>query len=130
MVKKPDLKEIVAQIKKLADSPPPLDAPEGAGGGGAPRGGASGGWGGGGGGASAVADIKAMQQAMQNFAQAVTKYSFTKPQKPGDKPQVDDSKKPFNDFITETYMADSPIKGQEFSPDAARQKQQEKQPTD
>jgi len=83
----------------------------------------------GGGAVNPVADIKKMQQAMQNFAAAVTKYSFNKPQKPGDKPTVNDSKKPFNDFITEAYMADSPIKGEEYSTDPTRQTQQQKQPT-
>lgn len=73
--------------------------------------------------------IKAMQDAMQRFAAGVTKYSFKKT-KPGEKPVVDDSKKPFNDFITEQYMTDSPIKGQEYSTDPNRQKLQDKQPTD
>lgn len=90
----------------------------------APRGGGGVGY------SPAIGEIKKLQQAMQNFAAGVTKYSFKKPSKPGEKPAVDDSKKPFNDFITEQYMSDSPIKGQEFSTDPNRQKLQEKQPTD
>jgi hypothetical protein len=81
-------------------------------------------------GANPAIDIKNMQQAMQQFASAVTKYSFKKPTVAHGKPTVDDSKKPFNDFITEQYMMDSPIKGQEFSADPTRQKMHEKQPTD
>lgn len=130
-----NLKKIAEQIKKMAQGADDLGDVWGTGGKTKPQGGGGaarpgGGGGGGGGFVNVVGDIKNMQAAMQNFAAAVTKYSFKKATKPGEKPAVDDSKKPFNDFITETYMMDSPIKGQEFSPDPARQKQQEKQPTD
>jgi len=96
-----------------------------------------GGGGGGGGGAAATTAIKAMQQAMQEFANKVTAYSVEKGKGPPDakgKPtdQVSGERKDFNDFITEQYLATSDVKGVEWSkdPKAMSQADKSKQQTD
>lgn len=148
------LRKIVEEIHKLAQVPPrskgdkvkaaPATTP--ATGGGAPAkstgnvpqrgGGTAKPQGHGGSYISAVGDIKNMQEAMQNFAALATSYGAVKqpsapPGKtPSQAPKVDSRKKQFNDFITEQYLANADMKGEEFTPDEKRTAKDQKQPTD
>ena len=86
---------------------------------------------GGGGSYQVVGAIKDMQTAMQDFAALATTYGSAR-QQPGQAapPKVDSRKKHFNDFITEQYLANSDLKGEEFTPDEKRISKEQKQPTD
>lgn len=81
-----------------------------------------------------VPDIKNMQEAMQEFASVATSYGAAHQQSgpPGKQPpaKVDSRKKQFNDFITEQYLANSDLKGEEFTPDEKRTAKEQKQPSD
>lgn len=124
-------RNLVSQIQKMAQSlgepdftpstggaaPAPKVAPQG-------QGGAS----------QAVGPIKNMQEAMQQFAAVATSYG-TKPQtvapgQPQPAAKLDSRKKKFNDFITEQYLANSDLKGEEFTPDEKRTAKEQKLPTD
>ena len=68
--------------------------------------------------------VKEMQQSIKNFATAVASYSSTKDSNLGTS-----GRKPFNDFITEQYLANSNIKGVEWSKDPTKISQEQKTPT-
>lgn len=81
---------------------------------------------------SVAGPIKNLQTAIQDFAQAVAKYSAAKPQ-PGQPPSpgaIDDKKKPFNDFIVTQYVSGSPVKGEEYNTSQTATNRDSKQPTD
>lgn len=129
-MKKEYLKDIVAQIRKLADDVPP--PPPGLGSDGIPSPPGLGTVPVGGSGYVATGPIKDMQQAMQEFARLVTSYAASQSQ-PGQKPDsqpVNSRKKHFNDFITEQYLANSDLKGEEYTPDEKVVSRDSKQPTD
>jgi len=68
--------------------------------------------------------VKEMQQAIKTFATAVSSYSATKESNLGVS-----GRKPFNDFITEQYLANSDVKGVEWSKDPTVISQKQKSPT-
>lgn len=129
------LKRIVEEIQKLAQSsgaapPPPAGAVIVQGPGGPPQP-----QGGGGGSYQVVGPIKDMQEAMQQFAAVATTYGSAKqqsvaPGQPKLTAAVDSRKKKFNDFITEQYLANADMKGEEFTPDEKRTAKDQKLPTD
>jgi hypothetical protein len=98
--------------------------------------------GGGGGGSyiSSAASVKEMQKSIQNFAKVATGYKTKMvqgpPAKPGGKPTVvekmdgEDSRKDFNDFVSEQYTNGSGIHGVEFDPSEGATTKDEKKPTD
>ena len=95
----------------------------------------TGGGAGGGGAGGGAADIKAMQQAIRDFASSMVKYktkSAYDPQTKKMKEVVDqnDKRKDFNDFLAEQYSAGSSIKGQEWTTDVAATSREKKLPTD
>lgn len=145
---KPSLKEIVAQIQKEATPPPPPPAgykkdfskqtpttpstkPSGkqvqpA----KPR-------------VPASPEIKEMQKAIQEFADASVKYRRSKDPKKDNKGrtvlehgkpvyEVDpsDSRRDFNDFLAENFSANADIHGSEYSPNESHTSQESKMPTD
>lgn len=58
-------------------------------------------------------EVKNMQEALKIFAKTVTSYSTAG----GQMTQAGAGKKAFNDFITEGFMSDKPIKGVEWTTD-------------
>ena len=134
------LKDLVKEIQRFgqAAAPPPPDALKAQPSGTPPVTPPKPQGGGGGGYANIVGPIKDMQEAMQEFAQLATNYGSLKqpsgpPAPPGQKPptpQVDTKKKQFNDFIAEQYLANSDMKGEEYTPDEKRTSKEQKQPTD
>lgn len=71
-------------------------------------------------------EVKNMQESIKQFAKAVTSYSKTQ----GQTSSVDQGKKAFNDFITEGFMSDKPVKGVEWTTDKSVTQVPEKQKTE
>lgn len=76
--------------------------------------------------ANTAPEVKNMQEALQLFAKAVTGYSASS----GQMTQASSGKKAFNDFITEGFMAEKPIKGVEWTTDQTVTQVPDKQKTE
>lgn len=92
---------------------------------------------------AASSEIKEMQRAIQEFADATVRYRRSKDAKKDTKgrtvlehgkPVYDidptDARRDFNDFLAENFSANADIRGNEFSPNAEDVSQESKMPTD